>query len=737
MALGNKSKSNQPPKSSVFRETESVELVEGKVHSKKLGNIAAIKQLMGFGKTEYVTVETEVYDDDGIDVPNVSTATSTATLTQGQFENAITRSKSALAQKSKVQYMLIAGAIASALCAGIVISYKSNAESEVIAAEASIAELDSASRTIGRTASTAALGEVASLQALNTYISRTNGNLANIALVSPETSLAQFERIAKDAEAIMDRQASIGGVDKKLKTIQQDSELIRAYSEQLQAIIVQKGGSNDVIMAANRVNTSATKVKARVDEIINGNSTDRSVRAFSDEMQTVFERINVVERSSISVDRDVAERLLLLKAAQARMNNISREIRSRLNDVSAAKVSARELQMMADGAFNVVPQLQRDVNTARNRLSFYSLIAAVLAITAVSLVASIFLINARNEKRRSAQIQSEKARLDQAIERMLGEIVLISSGDLSTRISVTSDVTGVIADAINMTIGELSRVVQDINSSTTDVKTMTRNFVEKMKLISGTVNEQEKEVQDVNSSIGSLTNSARQISDSAKESYSVSQESLNAAMGGVDVVQKTISGMGTIRENIGETSKRIKRLAESSQEIAAISDLVQDIAVRTNILALNAFLQAASAGEQGRGFRVIASEIQELAKGSGESLSKITGLIQTIQSDMQEAISAMERSTEGVVEGASLAESAGKQLERIREVSERMAELVAGISSAAQNQAEDASEATSRMAKILQISRKSSEMANESRSSIEVIGQTVGTLSESVANFRT
>lgn len=703
----------------------------------KIGTIAAIKGLMGFGdqKTDYEEVDDD--DDDGIDVPMVSTAASTATLSKGQLEQAIKSKKGAFVQKSKTEYFLIAGAIFSMISAGLIVSYKSSVESEVISAEAAIAELDSASRTIGRTASAAALGDASALKALQTYIDRTSSNLANIALISPEAKISQFEQIAKDAESIMDKKDSISGVDKKLKTINQDSELIIAYAEQLQSIIVQKGGSNESILAANRVNTSASKVRARVDEIISGNSTDHTVRAFSDEMQTVFERINTVERLAISVDRDVAERLILLKAAQSRMNNISREIRSKLTDVSSAKISARELESISDGSFKVIPDLQKDAYAARAKLSIYQLLAAIMAITAVSLIATIFLFNARKEKKRSEQIQAEKARVDQAIELMLNQIVPVSQGDLSTRVTVTGEVTGVIGDAINMTIDELSRVVKDINSSATDVKVSTEQFAGTMKNISVTINEQETEVKEVNSSIANLTQSINEISDSASESYSVAQESLKAAIGGVDVVQQTIQGMGSIRENIGETSKRIKRLGESSQEIAAISDIVHEISVRTNVLAQNAFIHAAVAGEQGRGFRVIATEIQELAKSSGESLSKITSLIHTIQSDMQEAITAMEKSTEGVIEGASLADSAGNQLGRIKEVSERMAELVASISNAAHNQQDDASEVSKRMVKIIQISRKSSEMANTSRASIEKIEKTVDELSESVSSFKT
>ena len=181
--------------------------------------------------------------------------------------------------------------------------------------------------------------------------------------------------------------------------------------------------------------------------------------------------------------------------------------------------------------------------------------------------------------------------------------------------------------------------------------------------------------------------STEEVSGNAERSADVARHSVDVAHKGGEAVRRTIDGMNAIRETIQETSKRIKRLGESSQEIGNIVELINDIAEQTNILALNASIQASMAGEAGRGFAVVADEVQRLAERAANATKQIEVLVRTIQADTNEAVVSMERSTTDVVGGALLAENAGAALEEIEQVSNQIASLVQNISASSRQQA--------------------------------------------------
>ena len=305
---------------------------------------------------------------------------------------------------------------------------------------------------------------------------------------------------------------------------------------------------------------------------------------------------------------------------------------------------------------------------------------------------------------RTAREQAEQnERNQQAILRLLDEMGSLADGDLTVEATVTEDITGTIADSFNFAIEELRKLVATVNETALMVDTATKQTENTAAHLAKAADNQAREINAATESIVSMAASIEEVSGNAERSSDVARHSVEVAHKGGEAVRRTIDGMNAIRETIQETSKRIKRLGESSQEIGNIVELINDIAEQTNILALNASIQASMAGEAGRGFAVVADEVQRLAERSTNATKQIEVLVRTIQADTNEAVVSMERSTTDVVGGALLAENAGAALDEIEQVSNQIASLVQNISSSARQQAGSAADVTRRTTRLREI----------------------------------
>jgi twitching motility protein PilJ len=328
---------------------------------------------------------------------------------------------------------------------------------------------------------------------------------------------------------------------------------------------------------------------------------------------------------------------------------------------------------------------------------------ALLALGALVLLGKVFLDDARV---RAMESEGENKRNQEAILRLLNEMGNLADGDLTVQASVTEDVTGAIADSINFTIEELRTLVRGINSATDQVTKATQETQAISNRLYEASQRQNREIQQASASVLQMAQSINEVSQTANQSARVAQQSLAAAEKGGQVVQNQIAGMNEIRTQIQDTSKRIKRLGESSMEIGEIVELISDITEQTNVLALNAAIQAASAGEAGRGFTVVAEEVQRLAERSGEATKQIEAIVKTIQADTQDAVAAMEKSTVGVVEGTKLSDAAGQALTEIQKVSRDLADLISRISAQTQMQSTSVTDVTRGMQGILKITEE-------------------------------
>ncbi len=320
--------------------------------------------------------------------------------------------------------------------------------------------------------------------------------------------------------------------------------------------------------------------------------------------------------------------------------------------------------------------------------------------------------------------------------RLLDEMGSLAEGDLTVKATVTEDMTGAIADSINFAVEQLRTLVATINDTSVQVASSAQETQATAMHLADAAEHQAQEINSATDRINEIASSINQVSRNSADSAEVARRSVLIATNGAGVVRQTIAGMDSIRDQIQETSKRIKRLGESSQEIGSIVELINDISEQTNILALNAAIQAASAGEAGRGFAVVADEVQRLAERSSGATKRIESLVQTIQADTNEAVSSMEQTTSEVVAGARLAEDAGTALGEIEKVSSDLSGLIEGISVAAQEQSTAATDITQTMNTIQSITAQTSQGASQTAQSIGNLAQLASDLRRSVADFK-
>ncbi|MDH5582248.1 MAG: methyl-accepting chemotaxis protein [Gammaproteobacteria bacterium] len=360
----------------------------------------------------------------------------------------------------------------------------------------------------------------------------------------------------------------------------------------------------------------------------------------------------------------------------------------------------------------------------------------LVAIAILVIVGLMLLHSKASVFERAAREQADQnERNQQAILRLLDEMGSLADGDLTVEATVTEDITGTIADSFNFAIEELRKLVKTVNDTALMVDTATKQTENTAAHLAKAAENQAREINAATESIVSMAASIEEVSGNAERSSDVARHSVEVAHKGGEAVRRTIDGMNAIRETIQETSKRIKRLGESSQEIGNIVELINDIAEQTNILALNASIQASMAGEAGRGFAVVADEVQRLAERSTNATKQIEVLVRTIQADTNEAVVSMERSTTDVVGGALLAENAGAALDEIEQVSNQIASLVQNISSSARQQAGAAADVTRRTTRLREIGAQTGKATSATAASISKLSELATQLRKTVEGF--
>jgi twitching motility protein PilJ len=445
------------------------------------------------------------------------------------------------------------------------------------------------------------------------------------------------------------------------------------------------------------------------------------------------------EESGLAMPRvsgaDAEQRLKTVVARNQQYGNSVRKAIGAAEKLSKAQAAARTLPAVASGLvaeLGVAPTGRVDAGAG-----YKPWIVALLGLAAALLGALAWTYFKSSNDRRTSELRvRENERNQEAIMRLLDELSSLADGDLTVQATVTEDITGAIADSINYAIEALRELVTTINDSAIQLDGAAKQTQAAAAHMAKASGAQSRQISSASESMADMAASIEEVSGNSERCSDVARHSVDIAHKGGDAVRRTIDGMNAIRETIQETSKRIKRLGESSQEIGNIVELINDIAEQTNILALNASIQASMAGEAGRGFAVVADEVQRLAERAANATKQIEVLVRTIQTDTNEAVVSMERSTTDVVGGALLAENAGAALEEIEQVSNQIASLVQNISASARQQAAASGNISKNMQVVREISTQTAEGSTATSTSIAKLAALSAQLRKSVAGFR-
>ncbi|GAA5558979.1 methyl-accepting chemotaxis protein [Acinetobacter seifertii] len=519
-------------------------------------------------------------------------------------------------------------------------------------------------------------------------------------------------------------------------------EIQAEYNLMVDKMVREKVSSNQVVVAKNQVFIAERILRSINSVFVGTENSENSAHDFSVDIETFGVYLDAqlngnTELGVAKVDSpEVRESLEGIKTEYDKvLKSAATSVLKHTNQIVNVRQSSSEIFSQSDAMLNALGDLSDQTQYGWQAFA----LVALLTLSLLGLIGSVLkLLSLRSkaDKQRVATLQEEYDRNQNAILRLLDEIADLADGDLRSYATVSEDFTGAIADSINFAIDQLRDLVSRIHETSQEVARYTQDTQSITNQLAEASEHQAQEIAGASTAMNEMALSIDQVSANASESANVAQRSVSIASNGAQVVNRSIEGMDTIREQIQETSKRIKRLGESSQEIGNIVSLINDIADQTNILALNAAIQASMAGEAGRGFAVVADEVQRLAERSASATKQIETLVKTIQTDTNEAVISMEQTTTEVVRGANLAKDAGIALDEIQKVSGDLANLIASISDAAKLQSASASHIAATMTVVQEITSQTTTATFDTARSVSELANMSESLRESVTDFK-
>ncbi|WP_028456463.1 methyl-accepting chemotaxis protein [Chitinilyticum litopenaei] len=549
-------------------------------------------------------------------------------------------------------------------------------------------------------------------------------------------------KVIPNVETILQQKAALEAVGKAVEGINANDANLLEQIQQFSGSLAENGATAREMEAASQLAMLSQRMAKNANatlasELINPDVVfllGKDVATFKDIVDGFLEGSDELGLRPVSSSSLVTE-LGGIKTSFADFEKVVTSFSKNMQPLVNTRLANQNIVKQSENLLNDTKELAEAYeNKAGNLIT--TVLEIVLAVLAAGSLYLLIRVFNQESVRRRMNSEAENRKNQDAILRLLNEMSDLADGDLTVRASVTEDLTGAIADSINYTIEELRTLIGGINRATEQVNQTAGQAQAISNELLAAAERQSREIEQTSSNVDQMARSIQGVSANAAQSAQVAQSSLDAAEQGADAVNNQIKGMGEIREQIQETAKRIKRLGESSQEIGEIVELISDITEQTNVLALNAAIQAAAAGEAGRGFSVVAEEVQRLAERSAEATKQIGAIVKTIQTDTHDAVAAMEVSTQGVVEGAKLSDAAGTALTEIGRVSRELARLIETIARETEAQTELAGRVTTAMRDILSITQQTTNGTKQSADSIGRITALAGDLKSSVSGFK-
>ncbi len=551
-----------------------------------------------------------------------------------------------------------------------------------------------------------------------------------------------WDVMRKNADAILAAEKTVTSLHELAVSLEETIPQLQVDYEEVYEILLASNAPANQVSVAQRQALLAERILGSVNQVLAGD--DNSVQAsdmfgrdaslFGRVLESMQNGNSAMDISRVD-DAEAQERL-------AEISELFQFVSGSVDQILETSPELFQVRESADTIFTVSQSLLSNASTLvtgfenlADSRAFNTLLGYILGGIALGSIILVGVVMVRASNRRLADTAEKNDRNQAAILRLLDEIADLADGDLTVNATVTEDFTGAIADSINYSIDQLRDLVQTINMTAVQVSAAAQETQATAMHLAEASEHQAQEIAGASAAINEMAVSIDQVSANASESSAVAERSVAIANKGNEVVHNTITGMDNIREQIQDTSKRIKRLGESSQEIGDIVSLINDIADQTNILALNAAIQASMAGDAGRGFAVVADEVQRLAERSSAATKQIEALVKTIQTDTNEAVISMEQTTSEVVRGARLAQDAGVALEEIEKVSKTLAALIQNISNAARQQASSAGHISNTMNVIQEITSQTSAGTTVTAKSIGTLVKMASEMRGSVSGF--
>jgi twitching motility protein PilJ len=571
-----------------------------------------------------------------------------------------------------------------------------------------------------------------------------------------EPLMPLVDRAEKNASIVLAQQKTLTQVGQALRAINRQSSELLETAETVSSLKLQQDASAGELSAVGQLVMLTQRIGKSANEFLTTEGVSpeavfllgKDLNSFR-EIATGLLNGSQELRLSPAKDAQTKERLQQLIAQYEKTRADAGSILNNLQGLVAAREAQSSIVADSEPLRLGLEDLQGKLQAGGVGGGNWFLIGLGLALLTLGGIGYLRLVLAdqaqraqmAESQRSQAQHQEQEAKRvndanQAAILRLMNELQTVAEGDLTQQATVTEDITGAIADSVNYTVEELRTLVAQVQGAAGRVTETTQQVEDTSTELLAASTEQLREIRETGESVLQMAGRINEVSSQAQHTASVARQSLTAAETGRNAVQNTIGGMNAMRDQIQETSKRIKRLGESSQEIGEITELISDITEQTNVLALNAAIQAASAGEAGRGFSVVAEEVQRLAERSADATRQIAALVKAIQTDTQDAVAAMERSTQGVVESTKLSDAAGNALVDIDRVSRQLAELIEQISRQASEQAQSANVVAGNIQHIFAVTEQTGEGTRSTAQMVRELSRTAEELKTSVSRFK-